>query len=157
MDGCGRDDVQVYQIAKEQPTRPTQTTMPPGHPDSSGGTPSLSWKLPTGWEEVPAGQMRVASFRVKGDDGKLADVSVIPLPGQAGSDLDNVNRWRGQVGLPPVSEQGLAKITQQVSIGSATGALYDQTGTNPASGEKTRVLAAVLRREGIAWFFKMSG
>jgi hypothetical protein len=46
--------------------------------------------------------MRVASFRVTGKDGKQADVSVIPLPGLAGSDLDNVNRWRGQVGLPSV-------------------------------------------------------
>ena len=43
-------------------------------------------------------------------------MSVIPLPGLAGSDLDNVNRWRGQVGLSAVSEAELAKLVQPVEI-----------------------------------------
>ena len=61
-------------------------------------------------------EMRAASFRVAGKDGKQADVSVIPLPDPAGSDLDNVNRWRGQVGLPGVSEEELAKLGANSSL-----------------------------------------
>ena len=101
--------------------------------------------------------MRAASFRVAGKDGKQADVSVIPLPGLAGSDLDNVNRWRGQVGLPGVSEAELAKLAQPVEIAGQSAGLYEQAGSNPGSGDKSRILAAITRRDGVAWFFKMTG
>ncbi len=132
--------------------------MPPGHPDTSGAAgPALEYQRPTDWQEAPPGQMRAASFRVAGKDGKQADVSVIPLPGMAGSDLDNVNRWRGQVGLPGVSEAELAKLAQPVEIAGQPATLYEQAGINPGSGEKTRILAAITRRDGAAWFFKMTG
>jgi hypothetical protein len=101
--------------------------------------------------------MRAASFRVAGKDGKQADVSVIPLPGLAGSDLENVNRWRGQVGLPGVSEAELAKLAQPVEIAGQSASLYEQAGTNAGSGDKSRILAAITRRAGVAWFFKMTG
>ncbi len=87
----------------------------------------------------------------------MADVSVIPLPGMAGHDLDNVNRWRGQVGLPPITEDELPKLTQPVEIGGQPARLYELAGSNPNSGEKERLLAAILRREGVPWFFKMVG
>lgn len=159
--GCGREDVRVYQIPKENP--PTQVAgLPPGHPpmgqeqDRRGGLPTLDWKLPEGWEQVQAGEMRLASFRIKGGD-KAADVGIFPLPGMAGSDLDNVNRWRGQVGQPPVTQEELAKLAEPVDVDGSKAQVYEQAGANSGSGEKTRILAAILRREGIAWFFKMTG
>ena len=136
--GCKQDGIRVYQIAKEEPT----ATMS---------------RVPAGWESTPPGEMRVASFRVKGQAGKTADVSVIPLPGQAGRDIDNVNRWRGQVGLPAVSEAELTKLAQPVEVSGQTAQLYDINGGNSGSGEKTRILAAILRKDGTAWFFKMTG
>ena len=135
LTGCGRDDIQVYRVPKE----------------SSG-----AGNAPEGWQAVPPSEMRVASFRVQGKNGKTADVSVIPLPGLAGNDIDNVNRWRGQVGLAPVTEAELPKLAERVQIGGFDGQLYDVGGEN-AAGEKTRLLAAMLRREGAAWFFKMTG
>jgi hypothetical protein len=101
--------------------------------------------------------MRLASFKVASPDGKQADVSIVPLPGMAGGDLANVNRWRGQVGLAPISEAELAPQAQAVEIGGQAGRLYDLAGQNPGSSEKVRILAAVSRREGMAWFFKMNG
>jgi len=156
--GCGRNDSQVYRVARE-PAAPKAVApgLPAGHPETPGGPPRLQWKLPAGWQEVPPGQMRVASFRVGGTGGKQADVSVVPLPGQAGSDLDNVNRWRGQVGLPPVAAEELSKLAQTVEIAHQEGRLYEQAGPVPGSGETNRILAAVLRRGGVAWFFKMTG
>ncbi len=158
--GCGRNDIQVYQVAKEpaQPPQPQPpTAMPLGHPDIAGALPKLQWKLPAGWEEAAPGEMRAASFRAPGKDGKVADVSVIPLPGLAGGDLGNVNRWRGQVGQPAVSEDELAKLAQPVSVAGQAAQLYEQAGQNPGWKEKTRILAAVQRRDGVAWFFKMTG
>jgi hypothetical protein len=94
---------------------------------------------------------------VAGKEGKQADVSVVPLPGLAGGDLDNVNRWRGQVGLKGVTQEELARLAQPVTIDHQAAQLYEQAGENPGSGGKSRILAAVTRREGVAWFFKMTG
>jgi hypothetical protein len=135
--GCGRNDIQVYRVSKE--------------------TSAPSTKLPEGWQEVPPGEMRVASFHISGKEGKSAEVGVFPLPGMAGSDLANVNRWRGQVGQPEITEAELSKVAEPVQIAGQSGQLFDQAGTNPSSGDKSRILAAVLRREGTAWFFKMTG
>lgn len=162
MGGCDRNDVQVYRVGKEQSPPPqaaqVQPAMPPGHADvSGGGPPTLNYKLPTGWQEAPRGQMRVAAFRVQGKDGKQADVGVIPLPGFMGHDLENVNRWRESVGLKAVTEADLAKLAEPVEVGGQPGKLYDQAGENPGSGEKTRLLVVVFQHEGVAWFVKMNG
>jgi hypothetical protein len=157
--GCGRGQVQEYRVAKEPiQAQPQPTALPPGHPDTAGAAaPRLEYKRPGDWQETPPGEMRAASFRVTGKDGKQADVSVVPLPGLAGSDLDNVNRWRGQVGQAAVSDAELVKVAQPVEISGQSANLYEQAGANPGSGEKTRILAAITRRDGVAWFFKMTG
>lgn len=158
VSGCRRDEVQVYRVAKEQKPDTAAHVHTASEGRDDGALPALAWKLPNpNWEEAPAGQMRAASFRVKGAGGKLADVSVIPLPGMAGTDLSNVNRWRGQVGLPAVTEEELAKLAEPVEIDGAKAQLYDISGENPGSGDKTRILAAILRRNNVAWFFKMTG
>jgi hypothetical protein len=133
--GCGRNEAQTYRVPKE-----TKKTT-----------------LPNGWEESPRGEMRVASFRVRGEGGKNADISVIPLPGIAGTDMANVNRWREQVGLAPAPEPELSKSAQLVDVGGEKGQIYDLAGKNPGSGDLTRIVAAIVRKDGSAWFFKMTG
>ena len=161
LTGCDRGQVQEYRVAKESPATQAQSqagALPPGHPGvGTPAAPSLKYTMPAGWQEAPPGQMRVASFRVGGKDGKQADVSVVPLPGLAGSDLANVNRWREQVGLGGVDEAELAKLAQPVEIAGVAANLYEQAGVNAGSGEKARILAAITRRDGTAWFFKMTG
>src|SRR5262249_19397431 len=46
---------------------------------------------------------------------------------------------------------------QALEIGGQPAQLYDLAGQNSSSGEKVRILAAISRREGMAWFFKMNG
>src|SRR5262249_22706554 len=115
----------------------------------------LKWSTPDGWKEQPASQMRVASFKVSGQNGKQADVSVIPLPGAAGGDFSNVNRWRDQVGLPPVSEAEMAQQAMAVEVSGQPAQLYDENGE--AKGAPTRILAVIQHRDDMAWFFKMTG
>ncbi len=178
--GCHRDAVKTYRVAKDQnqpqpqsaPAMSTDSpnpTLPPGHPDISSASaapgfaasgsaqPQLTWKTPEGWTEVPPGEMRVASFKIQGQNGKQADVSVIPLPGLPGSDEANVNRWRGQVGLPPVSPDELKKSAESVEADGQPAQLYDITGQNPGSGDATRILGVIQHRAGAVWFFKMTG
>jgi len=154
--GCGRNDVQVYQVAKEPAAAPSPA-MPPGHPDTAAAGPRLRWQLPADWEEVPAGEMRLASFRVKGPNRQQADVSIVPLPGLAGGDQENVNRWRSQVGAGPLSPEDFQKAGESVTVDKAEAKLYEQSGKVPASGEDARILAAILHRQGETWFFKMNG
>ncbi len=178
--GCHRDAIKVYRVAKDQDQPPQQTapalptdspnpSLPPGHPDissaaagsmpaaSASALPQLTWKTPDGWTEVPPSEMRVASFKVTAADGKSADVSVIPLPGLAGSDDANVNRWRGQVGLSPVSADELKKSAEDVTAAGQPAQLYDLAGQNPGSGDTERILGVIQHRDDMAWFFKMTG
>jgi hypothetical protein len=159
--GCGRNEVKVYRVEKDHDAAPPmqqQAEAPAGHPDvGSPAKPQLSWTLPGGWEQQAPGEMRAASFSIKGKDGKQADVSVIPLGGDAGGDFANVNRWRGQVAQQPISPEELAKLAESVHVGSDPADLYDISGQNPSSGDATRILATILHRDGTAWFFKMTG
>jgi len=161
--GCGRNDVQVYRVSKEdaKPAAGSQDqsgAAPSGHPETGeSAPPGIKYMLPASWQEAPPGQMRVASFRVTGKDGKQADVGVVPMAGLMGRDLENVNRWRASVGLGQVREEDLAKLAQPVEVAGQTGQLYEQAGENPGSGEKTRILVAVSRQNNVAWFFKMNG
>ena len=164
--GCGRNDVKVYQIdANDTTTAPPPAatpgampaTMPDGlaAPDNSG-LPKLKYTLPDGWKEKPLTQMRVASFDVS-EIGRKADVSVIPLGGNAGGDAANINRWRGQVGQAPLDEAALKQSAELVAIAGQTGDLYDIAGTSPGSGDAARIVGAMLHGDDTVWYFKMTG
>jgi hypothetical protein len=178
--GCHRDEVKVYRVAKDQeqpqqqaaPALPTDSpnpALPPGHPDISSAPMAavplaaesaqspLTWKTPEGWTEVPPSEMRVGSLKVSGANSKLADVSIVPLPGMAGTDPANVNRWRGQVGLPVMTDDELQKSAENVEAGGQPAQLYDIAGKNPASGDASRILGVIQHRDEMAWFYKMTG
>src|SRR5437016_4990556 len=108
--GCGRDDIQVYRVAKETPSAEPPTPMGAhGSDQEQPPVPRVRFKLPAGWQERPATSMRVASFAIAGKDGQTADVAVTPVPGMGGRELDLVNMWRGQIQLAPATEAELAK------------------------------------------------
>ena len=170
--GCERDDTKVYRIAKSDatasatPAAPAMapsdmTTPPPGmNAPATGdqsGAPQLKWTLPDGWQEKPASGMRLATFSALGKDGQMVDVSIVPLPGMAGGDLSNVNRWRGQVGLDAIQEDDLSKLGEDVIVGDATAKLFDLAGTPAGAAAKSRILAVALHREDMMWFFKATG
>jgi hypothetical protein len=156
---CDRAEVRHFRVAK-QPPAPTSpsVTMPAGMargeveppPPPAGG--ALRWTLPAGWSESRGGPMRFASL--KPPVGGRIDGSVVVLPGTAGGDLANVNRWRGQIGLPPLDAAGLAAARKVVRTGAGALDLYDFTsgGTPP-----TRVVAGLTVRSGSTWFVKLTG
>jgi hypothetical protein len=152
--GCGRNDIKVYTVPKERPDPMAAMGSPASGPQPEGmaaNAPQLRWKTPEGWMEGAPSEFRVASFHVTNSAGEQADVSVIPLPGGAGSDFSNLNRWRNQVGLEPVSEAEFSKLGETVEVDGQPSKLYD------AAGDSVQILAAIQRRGGTAWFFKMTG
>jgi hypothetical protein len=74
------------------------------------------WKAPDEWEKDAAGSQIYAAYLV-GPKKTAAQMTVVKLSGQAGTLLDNVNRWRRQLGLKPVTEEALEGVTK-VTINS---------------------------------------
>lgn len=96
-----------------------------------------TWTLPEGWRQKPASGMRFATLEIGAAD-QVLELTVIPLPIMGGSEaeyiLSNVNRWRGQMQLPPVSADQLGKESEQVTLEGATATVVDLKGTLPAGG-----------------------
>jgi hypothetical protein len=161
------DPIQTYRVSKE--TGPSTPMIPPPMMDTNAGdadmkamgeqmgmkaaatSREIQWKIPTGWKEQPPSSMRVGSFLVIGKNGQTADVSVIPLFGAAGGDLANINRWRDQIGLGPLSEAELPKQSETISAGGRRMRLID------FANSKKRLVAAIYIQGERSWFFKMMG
>ncbi|HLW34066.1 MAG TPA: hypothetical protein VKS98_00245 [Chthoniobacterales bacterium] len=115
-----------------------------------GANPQIKWQTPPGWSEVPPSSMRYASFNAGANDSKV-DVSVVTFPGEGGSDADNVNRWRQQIGLPPMTPAALATQVEPLKTDAGSFSIVDIAGPN------ARTVAAWTRRDGHVWFFKATG
>jgi hypothetical protein len=182
LTGCRKEEVRSYRAPKD-PAKPvptmSQTEMPPGHPPTQemppghptvGNTPAaasvmeapavsaasdLTWSAPSQWQTkpIPSSGMRRGSFSIKGGGTAEADLSIIMLGGPAGGLLDNINRWRGQIGLGPIDATKLAE--EVVQIKTLSGLEMNVVDMTNAGGE--RILGAILTREGQSWFFKLKG
>jgi hypothetical protein len=146
--GCRRDEIRVYSVGKEVPHTHAAAGGSTAEPTPTAA-PQVQWKVPAGWQELPANSIRVGNFAIRANN-QSAEVSVIPLPGSSGTEIDNVNRWRGQIGLPAIAKEQLA--SEKINVGGIPGKFYDLRG----QGEKS-ILAAAVEREGTTWFFKMTG
>ncbi len=101
--------------------------------------------------------MLLAKFAVGGQDGQ-AEVTVSSFPGEVGGLLANVNRWRGQVGLPPIAAEELEKTVSSFDVIGGRASLVDLTGHAAAQGGKeTRIVGVIWPRGGQTWFYKMTG
>src|SRR5205807_1790079 len=123
----------------------TAPTAPP-----SSDKPEIKWEVPPGWSPAPPAPMRYASFTAE-KNGEKADISVVTFPGDGGSDADNINRWRQQIGLPAAEPNALDAMVVPVKAGEISFSTVD------LMGETARVVAGWTRRDGRAWFFKLTG
>ncbi len=105
--------------AAQQAGIPESGGLPPDHPDIGGLTdtaaraPAASnsgsgfkWEVPAGWAEVDTpSPMRLVTFAF--GPGNSGECYVVVLGGSGGGRLNNVNRWLGQMGEPPLQESEL--------------------------------------------------
>ncbi len=166
---CSRDEVAHFRVPKSSsgPTQPASMMGAIGGGSIGGGSmgggsdvvpssappgPVLKWSLPKGWGEHLTGGMRYATLKPS-TPGKL-DVTVVVLPGPAGGELANVNRWRGQIGLGPIEEASLDSTRKRIATKAGPVSVYDFTSEGDS---KTRLIAALATGEGNSWFLKMVG
>jgi hypothetical protein len=111
-----------------------------------------TWTVPSGWQEGQLAQFLVAKYVIAGTDGTSAVVNVSSLAGDGGGLLANVNRWRGQLGLPPVEV-----LTSSIDSGNGKMQIVDFTGTDSKTGKPARLVGAIVPRNGQTWFYKLMG
>jgi hypothetical protein len=115
------------------------------------GTPK--WTVPETWKEAPGNEFSIAAFSVT-DGSKSVKTTV----SQAGGDLlQNLNRWRGQLGLEPWSAGEMAKESRQLPIAGGSGTFVELVGTDVRTGKPSCTLGVILPRGDSSWFFKLTG
>jgi hypothetical protein len=155
--GCRRAEVTHYQVKKSADSSlaafaqasPREAQMPGARATL---TSTLEWTLPKGWSESRAAGVRYATLKPAAP-GKV-DVSVVVLPGPAGGELANVNRWRGQIGLAAIDERTLARSRKSIASPAGAVSVYEFASEGD---KKSRLLAAILVSEESTWFIKMLG
>lgn len=162
-----------------QPAPATDTnSLPPGHPPIGGATApapapgataggdmatmantpvptaggsDLTWTAPAAWSPKGGSTMRKGSYAVKGN-GMEADLGITAFPGDTGGLHPNLNRWRGQVGLPAASP---AELDAALIHLDGQGLHFEVIDLVGPSG--TRMLGAITSFNGNSWFFKLMG
>ncbi len=121
---CDSGGVQEYRIKKIKPESAKAVLEPP---IDSSQTPvvlptmhsplpkKLVWQKPEHWQDGPSSSIRMANFVIS-KTGGTAECYVTVLPGNAGGTLANVNRWRSQMSLPPITAGELEEHVQKKQL-----------------------------------------
>jgi hypothetical protein len=176
--GCRDEKIVTYRVPKETPaavTAPASAnphagmSMPaPGAtapadmastavPTATGG--DLIWTAPAHWQSRPASAMRKATLIIPGDSAdQQGELSVTAFPGAVGGNLANLNRWRQQLQLAPITADQLDAALVHMDVGDLHLDIAELLGPVPADGKpRQRVLGAIVPFNGATWFFKLSG
>jgi hypothetical protein len=133
--GCEEEGIRSYEAPKDAAdSLQLPATTVPGLPTSAPGSDPADgdWELPEGWtassEQRP---MRLATFIAPNpnDAEDPLEVALSVFPQDVGGALANVNRWRGQLGLDPVSAAQLPDVTAPLTEGDdSSGTLVEIEG-----------------------------
>lgn len=180
LTGCKDRAITAYRAPKDAPAAASMpqshavdtNNLPPGHPPIDGlstpggadgmaqmantpvptaGGSDLTWSAPVAWTPKGGSTMRKGSYAVK-RDGAEADFAITAFPGDTGGLHANINRWRGQVGLPAASP---AELDAAVQHFDGQGLHFEVVDLAGPSG--TRMLGAITSFNGNSWFFKLMG
>lgn len=130
--GCGeKNHIQVYTIPAEP-------------------VPPESWRLasPSSFEKA---RFTVSEF------GGSANVSMTVLQGDGGGLLENVNRWRGQLGLESIEEKDLRVELKQLEALGNDARVVDINGTSSRSQLEERLVGVIAPQGELTWFYKLMG
>lgn len=150
--GCNDESggIQSYRVPKETAAPPVRASSPSG---------PMQWDLPDGWRQLPnPNQMRFATLGA-GDGAAQVETAITRLGGPAGGIEANINRWRGQLGLPSVGADEMDRDVHPIRAAGADGIWIDLIG--PAQGDDAsaapRMLAAIFPSDTTTWFIKTVG
>ena len=153
MLGCERRGIEERTVDKgverapDASTNSSATSPQPATPVDSEAWP---WTVPAGWTEDPEPRpMRLTTYLAPAPGGPV-EVAVTRFGGRVGGELANINRWRGQMGMPPIGEADLEGAIVRFSSSG-----YDGYQTRLDSPDGV-MLAAGIYEESIdqTWFVR---
>jgi hypothetical protein len=109
----------------------------------------VHWTTPSTWQELAPTSIRIGNFAIQGQDGAKAEAAIFSFPGAVGTEIDNVNRWRKEVGLSAIDDDQI--VSSPVTVDSIDGKMYEFPGASNA------IVVATVSRNGATWFIKMQG
>ncbi|MEM9252535.1 MAG: hypothetical protein AAGB29_09320 [Planctomycetota bacterium] len=153
--GCGEEtEITVYDAPKEPPgvravppfvevalgggdmatAGPSSNQPMSSQPVPAGPRLLAEWELPAGWSAIdPAPPPAAFAFAVPSDaSAEPLTATVTALPGTGGGLMPNLNRWRRQLGLPPISQPNEQPMT-----------LIEMTRATPSSDNPTQAPGAI--------------
>lgn len=119
----------------------------------------LAYDLPQGWSELPSNANRIANFRVAGDEKAECYLSL--LGGDGGGLEGNVNRWRAQLSIKPLTPQEVAALPRE-TLFQRQAVLVESSGIwkgmdGSQSQEGWSLLGLALVNPQASAFLKMTG
>lgn len=148
-------------VGKAKPAAAMPSGMPPmagphAGPDRPTPAPAaakdeqasdIKFEKPAAWIQVRPKTFTIAAFEVI--DGKKQLSVTISRAG--GSKVANVNRWRGQLGIGPLSDEEVAKALQKITVGSRSGELVEM------KNDEQTLIAVMIEDGDQTVFVKMMG
>ena len=164
--GCGGGDPQYVEV-EEVAESPQEEAMASDHTDHTGhdhGTATtsdvgFSYELPAEWVEKAPSSMVLLAIQTGNPPEQLADLSISAFPGQVGGQAANINRWRRQLGLPPLDPDAALALVKQIDISDMTAWQVELTGPADmsAGGQSAKMVVSAVFHDGKTWFFKLVG
>ncbi len=112
----------------------------------------MSYKVPDDWKAAKNDSLSAVAFEVGQGEEKLR-ITITPAGGDL---LANINRWRRQVQLPPVTVDELREQIVELKIEGGKGAYVALVGPASAKPRET-ILGAIVEAGGRQWFIKLRG
>ena len=146
-------------------------TLPASHPPTGDASPGMqsasdnswlkrkpAWEVPADWKEAPAGQFLIAKFNVH-RYGKCPGSCQCQHVGGCRRRPCTAISIGGAVNLGWASlpEADINKLVSPLDTPAGKALFVDMAGTDPRSGQKARLVGAILSREGVTWFYKLMG
>ncbi len=123
---------------------------------ASGG--AFTFETPPGWQQIAPSEFRDPNF-VIGMNGEI-ECYVSVLRGTGGGLQTNANRWRGQMGRAPFTDEEFAQQPRARVLGSEA-VIVDFSGDFSGMGGETkpgyRLVGALIQTPESAIFIKMTG
>jgi hypothetical protein len=112
----------------------------------------LAYEVPREWGPGKPSQFSVAAFAVTDGDQRV-DITIT----SAGGDLlSNINRWRGQLMLSPISAAELAAQIKKIDVLGGQGDYIEIAGPDSAPKRET-ILGVIAASGGRTWFIRLKG
>jgi len=129
----------------------TASKAPPVASQSDAGqAEGIKYELPSGWRGANKDAFSQVALEAGSGEDQIR-VTFSALAAAAADLVPNINRWRSQAGLEPVSPEALMADVAKMEIGGKPGHYVELLGPEEA------IFGAIVVHQDQAWFLKLRG